>query len=53
MLGPEFDSAEDLLHWNRAEFERIPPTVLEDVFESWINCPEKYIQCEGDYFPEG
>jgi hypothetical protein len=34
MLGPEFDSAEDLLHWTTAEFEMTPRAVLEDVLES-------------------
>jgi hypothetical protein len=34
MLGLEFDPAEDLLHWIRAEFRRIPLVVLENVFES-------------------
>jgi hypothetical protein len=43
MVGLEFDSAEDLLHWIRAEFERIPPAVLENVFKSWINRLERYI----------
>jgi hypothetical protein len=41
MAGLEFDSAEDILYWIRVEFERIPPAVLEDVFESWINRLEK------------
>jgi transposase len=50
MLGLEFDSAENLLHWIRAGFERIPRAVLEDVFASWINRVEKWIQCEGYYF---
>jgi hypothetical protein len=39
ILGLEFDSAEDLLHWTSAEFERIPPAALENIFESWINRP--------------
>jgi hypothetical protein len=44
MPGLEFGSAEDLLHWIRAEFEGIPPAVFEDVFEGWINRREKCIQ---------
>jgi hypothetical protein len=52
MLGLEFDFAEDLLHWIRAEFERIPRASLENIFESWINRFESCIQYEEDYFPE-
>jgi hypothetical protein len=52
MPGLEFDSAEDSLQWIRAEFESIPPAVLEDVFESWINRVEKCIQVNGNYFPK-
>jgi hypothetical protein len=48
----EFNSAKEILHWIRAEFERIPPAVLEDVFERWINRLEKYSQYEGNLFPE-
>jgi hypothetical protein len=52
MLGLEFDSAKDLLHWIRVEFRRIPLAVLENVFESWINRLEKCIQCDRNYFSE-
>jgi hypothetical protein len=34
MPGLEFASAENSPHWIRAEFERIPPAVLKDVFKS-------------------
>jgi hypothetical protein len=52
MLGLEFDSTEQLLHWIRDEFERMLRAFLGDVFESWINRLEKCVQCERDYFPE-
>jgi hypothetical protein len=51
-LRLEFNSAEDLLHWIRDEFERVPPAFLEDVFENWINRLGKCVQCGADYFPE-
>jgi hypothetical protein len=33
-VGHKFGSAEDSFHWIMAEFERISPAVLEDVFDS-------------------
>jgi transposase len=48
----EFDSAEDLLHWIRVEFQRILPAVFWDVFENWINHLKTYVQCEEHSFPE-
>jgi transposase len=52
MIGFEFDFADDLLDWIKAEFESITDAVLEVIFESWINRVEKCIQYEGDYFPK-
>jgi transposase len=52
MLRLEFDSAEDVLHWIRADFERISPAVREGGCESWGNHGEEEIQWEGEKSPE-
>jgi hypothetical protein len=41
MLGLEFDSGEDLLHWIGGESVRIPAADFEVVFEEFIKGVEK------------
>jgi transposase len=52
MAGREFDSPQNLIAWIKATFERISRSLIERVFEEWMDQMEQCIAHQGSYFSE-